>query len=67
MHIKLETITDILLRNGYPLSIIQNQMCRFLKNKHSNRNMSKKIYKQATRLILRLPFIGNASLHLEKE
>ena len=55
MHIEFETITDMLLRNGYPLPFIQNQIRRFLNNK------------QATPLILRLPFIGNTSLHIEKE
>ena len=67
MHIEFETITDMLLRNGYPLPFIQNQIRRFLNNKHSDLNISKKVDKQATRLILRLPFIGNTSLHIEKE
>ena len=67
MHIEFETITDMLLRNGYPLLFIQNQIRRFLNNKHSDLKVSKKVDKQATRLILRLPFIGNTSLHTEKE
>ena len=57
----------MLLRKGYPLPFIQNQICRFLNNKHSDLNISKKMDKQATRLILRLTFFGNTSLHLEKE
>ena len=66
MHIEFETITDMLLRNGYPLPFIQNQIRRFLNNKHSDLNISKKVDKLATRLILRLPFIGNTSLHIKK-
>ena len=67
MHIEFETITDMLLRNNFPLPFIQNQIRRFLNNKHSDLNISKKVDKQATRLILRLPFIGNTSLHIKKE
>ena len=43
MHIEFETITDMLLRNGYPLPFIQNQIRRFLNNKHSDLNISKKV------------------------
>ena len=32
MHIEFETITDMLVRNGYPLPFIQNQIRRFLNN-----------------------------------
>ena len=67
MYIEFETIRDMLLRIGYPLPFIQNQICRFLNNKHSDLNISNKMDKQATHFILRLPFIGNASLHIEKE
>ena len=67
MHIDFEIITDILFRNGYPLPFIQNPICRFLNNKHSDLDLLKKMDKQATCLILRLPFIGNTSLHIEKE
>ena len=67
MHIEFETITDMLLRDGSPLSFNQNQICCFLNNKHSSLNTSTKMDIQATRLILRLPFIGNTSLHIEKE
>ena len=55
------------LRMCYLEKAIQNQICRFLNNKHSDPNISKKMDKQATRLILRLPFIGNTSLQIEKE
>ena len=65
MHIKFETITKMLLRNGYPQLFIQTQIRGFLNNKHSDL-ISNKIDKQATHLIPRLPFIGNTLFHLEK-
>ena len=67
MHIEFETITNMLLRNDNPLPFIQNQIRRFLNNKHSDFNISKKADKKITRLILQLRFIGNTFLHIEKE
>ena len=35
IHSEFETITNLLLKNGYPLSFIQNQIRKFLNNKHN--------------------------------
>ena len=43
------------------------EMHRFLNNKNSDLNILKKNDEQATRLILRLPFINNTLLHFKKE
>ena len=43
------------------------EMHRFLNNKNSDLNILKKNDEQATRLILRLPFINNILLHFKKE
>ena len=56
----------MLLKNGYPLNFIQTQICRFLDSKHQISN-SKPPDKNLRRMIFKLPYIGNASVHLEKE
>ena len=38
MHLEFINITDMLLRNGYLLQIIQNQISRFLDNKYCKFN-----------------------------
>ena len=56
----------MLLKNGYPLNFIQTQIRRFLDSKHQISN-SKPPDKNLRRMIFKLPYIGNASVHLEKE
>ena len=66
MYLEFEKITDLLLRNGYPLSFIQNHIRRFLNKRYSNLT-SKNNDKHTRRIILKLPYIGNPSIQLEKE
>ena len=56
MHIEFETITDMLLRNDDPLLFIQNQIRRFLNNKHSDFNISKKVDKKNYSFNLKITF-----------
>ena len=69
IHLEFNSITDMLLRNGYPLHFIQNQISRFLDNKYCKSNFKQKCEEHVHRLriILKLPFIGDHSLHVEKE
>jgi len=57
----------MLLRKGYPLSFSQNQIRRFLYSKYSESDSHRKNDRRIPRIILKLPFIGDPSLHLEKE
>ena len=59
----------MLLRNGYPLHFIQNQISRFLDNKYFKSNFKQKCEEHIhrPRIILKLPFIGDHSLRVEKE
>ena len=41
MHLEFNNITDMLLKNGYPLYFIQNQIRRFLGNKCYKSNLNK--------------------------
>ena len=66
MHKEFEFITTMQLKNGYPLNFIQTQICRFLDSKHQISN-SKPPDENLRRMIFKLPYIGNASVHLEKE
>ena len=66
MYKEFEFITTMLLENGYPLNFIQIQICRFLYSKHQI-SYSKPPDKNLRRMIFKLPYIGNASVHLEKE
>ena len=68
-HLEFNTITDMLLRNGYPLYFIQNQISRFLDSKYCKFNFTQKNEKHVLRprIILKLPLIGDHSLHVEKE
>jgi len=67
MHIEFNNITDMLLRNGYPLIFIQNQIRQFLNSKYSESDSHRKNDRCIPRIILKLSFIGDPSLHLEKE
>ena len=69
MHLEFNSITDMLLRNGYPLHFIQNQISRFLDNKYCISNFKQKCEEHIHRLriISKLPFIGDHSLHVEKK
>ena len=69
MHLEFNNITNMLLRNGYPLHFIQNQISRFLDNKYCKSKYKQKSEKHIhhPRIILKLPFIGDYSLHVEKE
>ena len=42
MHLEFNSITDMLLRNEYPLHFIQNQISRFLDNKYHKSNFTQK-------------------------
>ena len=59
----------MLLSNGYPLYFIQNQISRFLNNKYckSNFKQKSKEHIHRPRIVLKLPFIGDHSLNVEKE
>jgi len=67
MHIEFNNITDMLLRNGYPLLFVQNQIRRFLNSKYSESDSHRKKGRRIPRIILKLPSIGDSYLHLEKE
>ena len=69
MHFKFNSITDMLLGNGYPLHFIQNQISRFLDNKYCKFKFKQKCEERVYCLciILKLPFIGDYSLYVEKE
>ena len=69
MHLELNNITDMLLRNGYPLHSIQNQTSRFLDNKHCKSRYKQRSEEHIHRshIILQLPFIGDHLLYVEKE
>ena len=67
MHLEFNQITEMLLKNGYPLSFIQNQIRRFLNSKYSSSIFKNQDQKRIPRIILKLPFIGDPSLHVEKE
>lgn len=67
MHLEFEKITDTLLKNGYPLPFIQSQIRNFLNQKFSNPFPSSNNENHIPRIILKLPFIGNPSVQLEKE
>ena len=69
MHLEYNNITEMLLRNGYPLHFIQNQISRFLDNKYCKSNCNQKSEERIHRpcIILKLPFIGDHSLYVEKE
>ena len=41
MHLEFNSITDMLLRNGYTLHFIQNQIRQFLDNKYYKSNLNK--------------------------
>ena len=69
MHVEVNNFTDMLLRNGYPLRFIQNQISQFLHNKYCKFNFKEKSQKDIhrPRIILKLPLIGDHLLHVEKE
>ena len=60
-------ITTMLLKNGYPLNFIQTLISGFLGSKHQISNNSKPSDKNLRRIIFKLPYGGNASVHLENE
>ena len=68
MHLKFNNITGMLLRNGNPLHFMQHQINRFLDNKYYKSNFKQKSEKHIhrPRIILKLPFIGDHLLHVEK-
>ena len=70
MHREFQNITNMMLNNEYPISFIQNQIRQFLNKKFNPKSIPKAdstSQKPVPRLIIRLPFVGNSSLHLEKE
>ena len=71
IHKEFEHITDMLLKNGYPLSIINSQIREFLDNKHqqncTNTQASEPAPSSPRSTFLYLPFLGNSSSHFEKE
>jgi len=61
-----------LLKNGYPLQFIDNQICRFMNKKHqiqqsSNNQLPKPHISKVLHIIFKLPYIGDPSLHIQKE
>ena len=69
MHLEFNSITDMFLKNGYPLHFIPNQISGFLDDKYCKFNFKQKSEKHIhrSRIILKLLFIGDHSLHVEKE
>ena len=70
IHNAFETITNMLLKNGYPLSFIQNQIRNFLNHKHqfnldNNSNYQPCPYQRC--IFFKLSDIGSTSLLVEKE
>ena len=69
MHLEFNNITDMLLRNGYHLHFIQNQISRSLDNKYCKYKYKQKNEEHIhpSRFILKLPFIRDHLLYVEKE
>ena len=61
MHLEFNNITDMLQSNGYPLHFIQNQINRFLDYEQKSEE-----HIHCLRVILKLSFIGDHSLDVEK-
>ena len=60
----------MLLRNGYPLSFTQNQVWKFLNNKHQSNPNSNSTYQSSPHqrcIFFKLSYIGSTSLQVEKE
>ena len=66
IHKQFEFIATMLLKNGYPLNFIQTEICRFLDSKHQICD-SKPPNKNLRGMNFKLLYIGNPSVHLEKE
>ena len=67
---ELETITNMLLKNGYLFSFIQNQIRKFLNNKHqfnldNNSNYQPCPYQCC--IFFKLSYVGSTSLQVEYE
>ena len=69
MHLKFNNITDMVPRNGYLLHFFQNRISRFPDNKYCKSKFKQKGEEHIHHplIVLRLPFIGDHSLDVEKE
>ena len=70
MHREFQNITNMMLSNEYPIEFIQNQIRHFLNKKFSKNVIPRTDSTQkqnVPRLIIKLPFVGNSSMHIEKE
>ena len=70
MHNEFETITNMLLKNGYPLFFIQNQIRKFLNKKHQSNLNNNSDYQPSPYqrcIFFKLSCIGSTSLQVEKE
>ena len=69
IHNEFNSITSMLLSNGYPLHSIKGQVRMFMNKKHANKSADNNASSTPNlpRVVFKLPHIGNPLLHAEKE
>ena len=74
MHFEFQFISSMLLNNGYPRRFIDYQIRKFMNKKHLTQSSCNSFHSQSIpqlhklpRIFFNLPYIGEPSIHIEKE